>query len=225
MANNKSVKKERLKEEEKEEMKKNSVSEEEENLEKKKLKKEDEEMKKEAEEETEKEAFDDEEEEEEEEEEMKAKKKKAMKGEMGGENPEESGQISTTEPHSTSPGMGVPSTQNVFVPSSDAHVAREQHLPMDGMHKSVDIDLKKSPLFVNLSGQIDGIKETMSKRLDSIEKSVNDRLNNVLKDLEKIEKFYQGPLYKALGENAVDKINQPDTLQKQIQEGKVKYRQ
>lgn len=111
--------------------------------------------------------------------------------------------------------------QDVFVPSTKSSKDNEQKTTMD---KSVNPDLLKSPLFVTLSSQIDGIRDAVSKKVDALEKSVNDRLNNVLKDMEKIEKFYEQSFYKARDENVAPESTRTKPISKQIEEGKVRYR-
>lgn len=165
-------------------------------------------------------------------EEEKKKKKKAKKEaeeeddvEKAGleEDPEEAEDESTDSEHTISPNASVPSqSQNVFVPPSDVKVDREQSTPMD---KSVNPDLMKSPLFVNLSSQIDGIRDAVSKKVDALEKSVNDRLSNVLKDMGKLEKFYKQSFYKAVNENVSPESTQAQTITKQLEDGKVRFRQ
>jgi hypothetical protein len=174
--------------------------------------------KKEEEEETKQETLD----EEEEDEEKKKKKKKKQ-----AENPEESNEDAAQSGENTiTPGMDTPSKpQNVFVPPSSTDASREQDVPIEEpMSKAAELELSKSPLFLNLSAQIDKIKEAMSKKLDSVEKSVNDRLNNVLKDMGKIEKFYKQSFYKAAGENVAPEGVQALSIEKQLEMGKVRFR-
>jgi len=152
----------------------------------------------------------------------KKKKKKAKKA-AGAESPSEDAASATDDNSTLSPGASVPSTpQDVFVPQSGISVAREQSTPMG---KSVEPDLLKSPLFVNLSKQLDGIREAVSNKITALEKSVNDRLNNVLKDMDKIEKFYKQSFYKAIDENVAPESVQRQSISKQIADGEVRYRQ
>jgi len=158
----------------------------------------------------------------EEEEDEEEKKKKAMKGESGGDNPEEDTSDATTPVNTITPEMSVPSApQDVFVPPSSIDVAREQVTPMG---KSVNPDLMKSPLYKSLSVQIDGIREAVSKKVDALEKSVNDRLNNVLKDMDKIETFYKQSFYKAIDDGVGPEGIQSQSISKQIEAGKVRFR-
>lgn len=122
------------------------------------------------------------------------------------ENPEQSASSGTDDNSTISPNAGVPSTQNVFVPNSNISVGRNATngiAPSDVSYsgKSVNPDLAKSPLFVELSKNIDGIRLTMSKKIEAIEKSINDRLDNLMKTVNRVEKFYDQPLYKSMNEN------------------------
>lgn len=147
-------------------------------------------------------------------------KKKKKSADASGQNPEQAGNDSDNASHSMSPGQGVPSTQDVFVPSSDVDASRDQETPMG---KSVNPDLLKSPLFKQLSSQIDGIREAVSKKLDAVEKSVNDRLSNVMKDMGKIEKFYEKSFYKMHGEDVSPEGTKAEPISKQIESGKVRF--
>ena len=88
------------------------------------------------------------------------------------------------------------------------------------MGKSVEPDLMKSPLYMGIMKQLDGIQDSMSKKIDAMEKSVNDRLANTKKDLEK---FYSQSMYKAVGENVSPEGTPLLSIQKQIEEGKVRF--
>jgi hypothetical protein len=169
------------------------------------------------------ESEEEEEEEEEAEEEAgpKKKKKKTVKADGISVNPEESGAQSTSAEHTTTPGEVIHTDQNVFVPSSSVEGRREQSTPMG---KSVEPDLMKSPLFVGINKQLDGIRESIEKKIDSIQKSVDDRLNNIKKDVEKIEKFYTHSFYKAIDESMGPEGLSAQPLAKQIEEGKVHFR-
>ena len=146
----------------------------------------------------------------------------ASKGEGNSQNPEEASTASDSAGNSTSPGMGVPSTQNVFVPQSNVNVAREQSTPMDGMHK--EIDFTKSPLFLKMSDKFDELQKVMASKLEAVEKSVNDRLKNLKSDMEKAEKFYGQSFYKATSEGVGPEGLKQNTISKQIEDGKVRYR-
>lgn len=155
------------------------------------------------------------------------KKKKAKKGEAGGENPEEEAQASTTGSASTSPGMGVPSTQNIFVPQSNINVGGTStgQSPSETHYsgKSVQPDLMKSPLFVQLNKQLDEMKKASEKKLEAMEKSMTDRLANITKTLAKVEEFYNKPLYKGFAENVNPEAVQRKTISKQLEDGKVRF--
>lgn len=213
----KDVSKEKLAEAEKEDVKKEMPQEEEEKC-----------SKAEAEPEMEKEAFEGKETEEEESEEEK-KKKKAEKGALGGENPEELVQESQTAGNTISPGAGTPSqSQHVLVPQSQISVSREQHTPMDGMHKSANPDLLKSPLFLNITKQMEALQDAMTSKMEAMEKSISDRLANMKKELatteEGLKKFYEQSFHKALGENVAPEATQQVTISKQLEDGKVRFR-
>jgi hypothetical protein len=166
------------------------------------------------------EEMEDDSEEEDSEEEKKKKKKKAKK-DVGGESPSEEASASNSGENTMSPGADVPSKpQDVFVPQSSVNVAREQMTPMG---KSVEPDLLKSPLFVNLSSQIEGIRDAVSKKVEALEKSVNDRLTNVQKDMAKIEKFYGQSFYKAINENVAPESTQAQGIAKQLADGKIRF--
>ena len=223
----KKMKKEKLKEEpeEEEEKAKKQADEDEEETEKQEGEEQEDEKKKKK---MKKESDD----KEDEEEKKKAKKKKKKsdddeedveKEEGAGESPEEDAAAGANEADNTiTPGANTPSqAQNVFVPPSDVNVDREQDTPMD---KSVNPDLLKSPLFMSLSKQMDGIREAVSKKITALEKSVNDRLNNVMKDMGKIEKFYKQGFYKAINENTGPETVKQQTISKQITDGEVRYR-
>jgi hypothetical protein len=167
---------------------------------------------------------DDEDSEEDENGKKKKKKKSSIKGEAGsGQSPEASSQSSMTAEHSTSPGMGVPSSQNVFVPQSSISVSREQ--PAFG--KSADLDLMKSPIFVGLSEQISELKKALDVKLDSVAKSYNDRLDNMKKELtsteKNLKKFYEQSFHKALGENVAPEGIIQKSIEDQMKSGQVRY--
>jgi len=155
------------------------------------------------------------------------KKKKAKKGEQGGENPEEEAQASTTGGASTSPGMGVPSTQNVFVPQSNINVGGTStgQSPSETHYsgKSASTDLMKSPLFVNINKQLDEMRKSYEKKLTAMEKSMTDRLANITKTLKNVEEFYNKPLYKGFAENTNPEAIRSKTISKQIEDGKVRF--
>lgn len=167
-------------------------------------------------------------EEEDEDEEMKAKKKKKVYKTDGlAINPEESAEQSQTAEHTTTTDSVINTRQNVFVPSSGIQVARTQETPMGvvpAIKKSATADLMKSPLFISITKQMDSMQEALSNKVAALEKSVSDRLKNIKTDVEKIEKFYSGSFYKAASEEVNPEGIQAQTISKQIEAGKVRYR-
>jgi hypothetical protein len=119
----------------------------------------------------------------------------------------------------------------VFVQPSGIHVPREANSgsslgqsPSD-VHfgKSVNPDLTKSPLFVELSKGISSMQDAISKKLDSVEKSFNDRVANMSKKLETMESFYKQSFYKSANENVSPEAVVKETISEQIAKGKVRY--
>lgn len=170
------------------------------------------------EEETEKKADDDEEEEEE----KKKKKKEAIKGEGSSLAPQEAVVQAQTPEHTLTPRPIVGTHQDVFVPNSSIGGAREQSTPMG---KSAEPDLMKSPLWLGINKQLDGIQDALGKKIDALEKSVNDRLANVKKDMEAVNKFYSQSFHKAIGENVGPETIPQETIQKQLESGKLRFSQ
>lgn len=164
---------------------------------------------------------DSEEEGEEEESEDGKKKKKAKKAAGQSLNPEESASQSTTPEHTTTPGEVVGGKQNVFVPSSSVDGKREQETPMG---KGFEPDLQKSPLFVNISKQLEAMQAAMETKVEALQKSVDDRMKNIKSDVEKLEKFYSGSFYKAASEEVGPESIKQESFAKMLAEGKVKYR-
>jgi hypothetical protein len=146
-----------------------------------------------------------------------------VKGEMGGTNPEESETIGASDPHTITPNMTVPSKgQNVFVPTSRISVSREQpKYPNEVQLKSASPDLNKSPLFVELTKQINGIQKALATKLEAVEKSYNDRLANLQKTLDK---FYAQPFYKSVNENVNPEAVLQQSIAKQIEKGSIEFR-
>lgn len=177
-----------------------------------------------------KEAEDEEEEEESEEE----SKEETEKGKGGGESPEESAASGTDANSSLSPGMGVPSTQNVYVPASGIGGERNASpgkatgvAPGDVGYsgKSARADLQKSPLFVGLSKEVQSFQRAIEKKMDAMEKSFGDRITNLNKTLKKVEEFYNRPLRKGFAENVSPEGTQGESISTQIEKGKVRYRE
>jgi hypothetical protein len=189
-----------------------------------------------------------EEEEEEETEEEKRKKKLRMKeaaeedeeededetekGELGGENPQEDAAASNQAGGTLSPNAGVPSTQNVFVPQSNVRVSRESssgssmgQSPSEVSYgKSANTDLLKSPLYTQLSSQIEALKKSFEKKLEAIDKSMSDRVENLQKTAKQIEAFYKQPLYKSIDEDAAAESGfAKKSIKEQIDAGKVNF--
>lgn len=148
---------------------------------------------------------------EEDEEDEEEKKKKAEK---------EAGAIAPQEAEASSSQGKLSGNQNVFVPQSSVDGKREQETPMG---KSVEPDLMKSPLFVELSGQIGEFQKAFDKKIEAMEKSVEDRLANLQKTVSKVEQFYKAPLYKAVSENVGAESGFKKSLKEQITEGNIKY--
>lgn len=147
------------------------------------------------------------------------------------ENPEEGAESGTDASSSTSPNMGVPSTQNVAhgpaTPSSAARMANNSaQSPSEVSYtgKSYgNVDLNKSPLYVELSKQIGEMNKALMGKVNAIEKSMNDRLVNLQKTMSAVEKFYDRPLYKSVDENVNPEAVQAQSISKQIESGKVRF--
>ena len=152
----------------------------------------------------------------------KAKKKMVEKGEGSGVNPQEA-ESRGASTGSTSPNMGVPSTQNVFVPTSGISGKREQSTPMDGLHKSVEPDFQKSPLFVSMSKQLEDMRDVFSKKYDATFKSMNDRMTNLQATLDKMEEFYQKSFIKSPSQEIPAEKKSDEGLSKQLGTGRVQY--
>lgn len=146
-------------------------------------------------------------------------KPKLVKSEGSSLSPAEAGAKGASDSNTISSGASVPSKpQDVFVPQSSIHVSGEQKTPMG---KSIN----DSPVFVNLTKQLDSMQAVLSTKVEALEKSVNDRMSNIKKDMEKIEKFYSGSFYKATSEGVgpEGKTVQAENFSKQISDGKVRY--
>jgi hypothetical protein len=104
--------------------------------------------------------------------------------------PTESTAQEQTDGHTTTPGAVIGTPQHMLTPSSSVDGKRTQETPMG---KSVNSDLMKSPLYVELSKQLAGFDETV-KKFGSAMTSLEDRVTNMTKALETIEKM---PLYKS----------------------------
>lgn len=150
-----------------------------------------------------------------------APENETMKAEGSAVDPAESGAASNVSPNTLTPGYAVPDkAQHVLVPQSSINVSREQVTPMS---KSADVDLTKSPLFNNISKQMNDLQATLGNKVEALEKSVNDRLKNIKGDMEKIEKFYSQSFYKAAGENVGPEAVLRKGISEQIKDGAVRY--
>uniref|UniRef100_A0A6M3XX30 Uncharacterized protein n=1 Tax=viral metagenome TaxID=1070528 RepID=A0A6M3XX30_9ZZZZ len=154
---------------------------------------------------------------------LKARVKKVKKGEGLPQNPEEAATEAADAGHSTTPKPVIESKPDIFVPPSEVEGDREQDIPNQELGKSAKPDLTKSPLFVNVTKQLEGIKAALSKKVDDLEKSVNDRLKNIHSDMEKIEKFYQGSFYKAASDEVGPEGLNAMPITKQIEKGKARF--
>ena len=161
------------------------------------------------------------------EEEKKKKKMKAQKGEQGGESPKEDATASTAAQNTTTPGAVIGVKQDIFVPQSGISTGRmaSGSSPSETHYagKSASVDLQKSPLFVELSKQMEGLEKAMKAKVEALEKSMADRMANAQKALDKIEKFYAQPFYKAMNENTQPEAVVQKSVKKQIEEGNVKF--
>jgi len=149
------------------------------------------------------------------------------KGEMGGQNQAESASDSTKPNNTTTPSSVIGNPQNVFVPqtqvSGDRFASGSSPSEASYSGKSVNPDLMKSPLFVELSGQIDEFQKAVSKKIEAVEKSVSDRMVNIQKAISQIEEFYKKPFYKAIDENVSPESIMKETIETQIKNKQVRY--
>lgn len=115
------------------------------------------------------------------------------------QNPSESAEAASQAGSTVTPGKQTGQAQDVFVPQSGIPGSRMGQGKTPGQEsysgKSANPDLMKSPLFVELSKNIESLKGAVSKKLEAVEKSMQDRLANIEKDLKK---FYDQPFYKAV---------------------------
>jgi hypothetical protein len=160
-------------------------------------------------------------------EEEEEEEEETEKGEMGGVNPAESASMSTSEQHTTTTRPVIGSRQHVLTPTSNIAGTRigRGTTPSEVSYtgKSVEPDLLKSPLFVELSGQIEQFQKTFDKKILAVEKSVSDRLANIQKAMEKVEAFYKQPMYKAVSENVSPESVQKQSIKEQIEKGKIRF--
>lgn len=160
-------------------------------------------------------------------------KAKMYKGELGGENPAEGVASGTDAGSSTSPGMGVPSTQQVLnnptgvngsrnaTPGSFAGGQSPSDVHYSGKEAGAEPELMKSPLYTELSKAIDGMQKALNKKVEALEKSVADRLGNIQKAMDR---FYSQPFYKAVDENVNPEAIQKMTIKEQIEKGTIPRR-
>ena len=164
-----------------------------------------------------------EDEEEDDEEDAKKKKKKSKKSKKGegNINPEES-EEDAEDINGGSQGTpsAKPTNMNVAVSSVDGK--REQVIPAG---KSVNPDLIKSPLFTELSSQLDGLQKSFEQRFEALEKSFKSRIDNVQKTVGKVEKFYKQPFYKSADQGLGPESIQKQSISEQIEKGQVRYRE
>ena len=148
------------------------------------------------------------------------------KGAESGEDPAQAGSSGADANSSISPGASTPSQpQNTFSPQSQVSTGRESgsagmagQTPSD-VHYGKSVNLTKSPLYVELNKQLSVMQKELNKRVEAMEKSVAARISNLQKSMDKVEKFYQQPFYKAAKDNtAVEQATKPqlaETIQKQ----------
>jgi len=119
--------------------------------------------------------------------------------------------------------------QNVFVPQTQVEGAREATGKEPGQEsysgKSKQVDLRKSPLFLELNSKISQLDGSVKKRLDAIEKSVKDRVEDINKTTEKLEKFYKQPFYKAISENVAPEATLKKSIGEQVKDGSIRYKE
>jgi hypothetical protein len=168
---------------------------------------------------------------------LKRKRRKMrMKGELGGENPQEQAEAAGTSASTITPSPLTPSPpQHIYVPPTGVVGERMGTIgsiatgqaPSEVSYsgKSVNPDLLKSPLFVELSGQLENLQKAFNKKLEAVEKSVSNRIVNLQKSIGQVEKFYNQPFYKAIDEGFGPEGIQKQTITQQIKEGKVRFSQ
>ena len=120
-------------------------------------------------------------------------------------------------------------SQNVFVPQTQVEGERDATGKEPGQEsysgKSKQVDLRKSPLFLELNSKISQLDGSVKKRLDAIEKSVKDRVEDINKTTEKLEKFYKQPFYKAISENVAPEATLKKSIKEQVQDGNIRYKE
>jgi len=78
-------------------------------------------------------------------------------------------------------------------------------------------------LFVELSKQIDGLQEAVSKKFEAMEKSMKDRVANIEDTAKKIEKFYKQPMYKAVSESFGTEGTVKKSISQQLADGQINF--
>jgi len=162
-----------------------------------------------------------------EEDKLKRKKKKRMKGEQGGENPSEDTASATDANSTITTGNVIGTAQHILTPSSTIAGTRNAsgNEPSNTTYsgKSANTDLNKSPLFIELSKQMTGLDKAIKAKIEALEKSMSDRIANAQKALNKIEKFYNQPFYKAIDESVSPEATMHKSIEEQIKAGKVQF--
>jgi len=139
-----------------------------------------------------------------------------------GEGAAEGGKGSNT----LTPGKQTGKPQNVFVPPTSIPGNRMGSGSQPGQEhyagKSIETDFQKSPLYVEMSKQIDNLSSAFSKKLDSVEKSVNDRMANIVKLMEKLDEFNKKSFNKAYAENLSQDGNH-ESVEEIMKKGKARF--
>jgi hypothetical protein len=181
------------------------------------------------------------EEEEETEEDKKCKKKKKKKAiddeeeededklEKEEANPEQDTASATDANSTVTTGSVIAGKPDIFVPqtrvagSRDASTGGNMVESFSG--KSIQPDLMKSPLFVEISKQLTDMKASTEKKLAAIEKSVTDRVANIQKSVEVLDKLSKQPIYKAVSESNAPEAIVREGIKEQIEKGKLRFAQ
>lgn len=142
------------------------------------------------------------------------------------QSPSESATANSKAGNTVTPGKMTGQAQDVFVPSSNVDVGRMGQGKTPGQEsysgKSVNPDLLKSPLFVELNKSIDSFGKTLSKKVEAMEKSTQARLDNLGAQLEKLEKFYSSPFYKSV-QDTPENAPKGQSVAERIGSGAVKF--
>jgi hypothetical protein len=142
------------------------------------------------------------------------------------QNPEQGAAEGAKDSNTLTPGKMTGKPQNVFTPPTSIPGNRMGSGSQPGQEhysgKSVEPDFQKSPLYVEMSKQIEGMSSAFSKKLDSVEKSVNDRMANIMKLMEKIEEFNKKSFNKAYAENLTQDGNH-ESVEDIMKKGKARF--